>query len=137
MEVIKSIRDLMDEAKVAESEERFSDAAVIYKKVIEADEVNQPAYDRLFMMLRKNKDYKEEAKMLKHGIKAFEKLNNEGRSKSKKILELSKMLQKATGLIDKKGNAFYKPEPIPKWERRLEMVEKRISASFRNKTKRK
>lgn len=77
-------------------------------------------------MLRKLKDYKQESKMIRAGIKTFEELNMGSRKKTPKISELSKQLNKAIGLTDKKGKSVYKPEPIARWEKRLAIVEKRL-----------
>ena len=119
-------KDLLADAKEAEESQNFEDASTLYKNIIEQNPTDQYAYDRLFIMLRKLKDYKQELKFLKSGIKAFEQLNKPEKKKSKKITELSMLLNKATGLTDKKGNFVFKPEPIAKWEKRKLLVEKRL-----------
>ena len=122
-----SKKDLFAEAKAAEESGEIEKAIAIYESIITKDPVSEYAYERLFILLRKLKDYKQELKLIKAAIKAFESLNNQGKKKSKKILELSKMLNKVTGLTDKKGNTAYKPEPIARWEKRKLVVEKKLS----------
>ena len=46
---------------------------------------------------------------------------------SKKISDISKKLNKAFHLVDKKGNSLYNPEPINRWQKRKEVVEKKIA----------
>jgi len=36
-------------------------------------------------------------------------------------------LNKSFGLVDKKGTKLYSPEPIGRWQKRKEIVEKKLS----------
>jgi hypothetical protein len=45
---------------------------------------------------------------------------------SKKISEISSILNKAFHLVDKKGSSLYAPEPIDRWEKRKGVVEKKM-----------
>ncbi len=78
------------------------------------------------IMYRKLKDYKKELAVIDRGIKAFEDFYGSKVSKSKKAAEISNKLAKSLGLIDKKGNSTYDPEPIGKWKKRRLVVEKRL-----------
>lgn len=128
-EAISTVKDLIRMAQDAESNQQPEQAIELYKKAVKEDSVNEYAYDRLFVIYRKLKQYKEEAKAIKAGIKAFENLYKKKSkfSRSKKVTEISNALLKSTGLADKKGNHLYDPEPIGKWKKRLIIVEKKAT----------
>lgn len=79
------------------------------------------------ILYRKERNYKKELSVIDAGIKAFEKfykaiLGNP----SKKTRDISEKLNKAFHLIDKKGTPLYNPEPINRWQKRKEVVKKKI-----------
>jgi len=79
------------------------------------------------IVYRKLKDYKRELELIDRGIKAYEDYYKSNVKKSKKVIELSSKLAKSVGLIDKKGNTTYDPEPIGKWKKRRLTVVKRLN----------
>ena len=119
-------KDLLEKAKEAEAAQEFEQAASIYEQILKQDNLKDEAYDRLMIVYRKLKDYKKELEVIDRGIKVFEDFYNSKVTKSKKVIEISNKLAKSFGLIDKKGNHIYDPEPIGKWKRRRLVVEKKL-----------
>jgi hypothetical protein len=125
-----SIKEIIDKAKNAESDNAIEQAATLYEQARKADPANQYPYDRLMIIYRKLKKYKEELRVINEGIKFFEALyKNKSQQlfgKDKKIMELSNAFMKRVGLQDKKGKNLYSPEPIAKWQKRKETVQKKF-----------
>ncbi len=128
LEPITSVKDLLDRAHEAEAAQELEHAVELYEQAIKEDAINEYSYDRVMIIYRKLKKYKDELRIINAGIKAFESLykTNSKHSKSRKILEISNALLKSTGLADKKGNHLYDPEPIGKWKKRKQVVENKI-----------
>ena len=120
-----AVRDLIIEARGAENNGNNEAAISRYEAVLKSDSLNENAYDRLMILFRRAKDKKKELQIIEAGIRAFEKFYKSKETKSKKISELSKKLNKSIGLIDKKGQNLYDPEPIARWKKRKAVVEKR------------
>jgi hypothetical protein len=121
-----SINELTSQAMEAEKTDPSS-AIEIYNGILKTDPLQIRAYDRLMIIYRQEKNYKKELSVINSGIKTFEKFYKEQSAKrSKKISEISEKLNKAFHLVDKKGNALYNPEPIDRWQRRRETVEKKM-----------
>ena len=127
LESVTTIKDILVKAETAEAEEDLDAAAQWYEKAIKADPLTETAYNRLMIIYRKNRDYKQELRVIKDGIKAYEHFYRSRASRSKKIAELSNKLSRSVGLADKKGNLAYEPEPIGKWKKRKAVVEKKLS----------
>jgi len=128
-EATQSIKDLSGEAGEAEKNNDPTLAIKLYKEIIAKDRLHIHAYDRLMKIYRQQKDYKKELSIIDSGIKAYEKFyNTHSRKASKKVSELSEKLNKSFGLIDKKGNHTYYPEPLGKWQKRKLIVNKKLSA---------
>jgi tetratricopeptide (TPR) repeat protein len=123
-----SARELLERAKELEQENEPAQAAELYEKVIKSDPKNEFVYDRLMIIYRKEKEYKKELAIIKAGIKKFEEIHQSyiKLTPSKRITDLSKKLLKATGLADKKGRPLHDREPIARWRKRKEVVEKKI-----------
>lgn len=71
------------------------------------------------------KAVKKELNTINTAIRAYEQFYKSRSSKSKKIIDISSKLNKAVGLLDKKGQRIYEPEPIAGWRKRKDMLEKR------------
>lgn len=89
-------------------------------------------YDRLMIHYRKEKNLNEELKVIKKGIEVFRKYYSNFQSstfkkRKSKIAELSRKISKSTGLVDKKGNDTYLPEPLPRWIKRQFVVEQKLN----------
>ena len=126
MENGASITELTSRAAEAEKTDP-SLATDLYHQVVKKDPLQTHAYDRLMILYRKEKNYKKELSIIDSGIKTFERFYKEQLGKpSRKINEISKQLNKAFHLVDKKGNSLYTPEPIDRWLKRKEVVEKKM-----------
>jgi hypothetical protein len=121
-----SITELTSRAAEAEKTDPAL-AADLYQQVLKKDPLQTHAYDRLMILYRKEKNYKKELSIIDSGIKTFERFYKEQLGKpSRKISEISKQLNKAFHLVDKKGNSLYTPEPIDRWLKRKQVVEKKM-----------
>ncbi|MEO7264112.1 MAG: tetratricopeptide repeat protein [Ferruginibacter sp.] len=117
----------IEAANNAEINGNTSEAISLYKEVIKESPLNENAYSRLMILYRKNKDFKNELRIINAGIKAFEnfyKPKTKGRTKI--ITRISNKLNKLIGLVDKKGNHTYEPEPLEKWKKRKGIVAKKV-----------
>ncbi len=117
----------------AESQDDFGQAIALYEQNIKEPVADPFAYERLMILYRKQKAYKDELRVIKKGIQVFKEQtkqvlqNNIARKKNKSEVEkLSNAFMKGAGLIDRKGNETHIPEPINKWMKRQVVVEKKI-----------
>jgi tetratricopeptide (TPR) repeat protein len=131
LHVAKSFHELMTEAKEAEAEDPLN-AAKLYERAIKMEPHDQLAYDRLMIIYRKQKMYKEELNLINKGIKSFEefyqKKTQKLLAKSKGIERLSNALAKSLGQKGKNVQPTYLPEPVPKWIKRRSIVEKKVKS---------
>ncbi|MGZ8511701.1 MAG: hypothetical protein ACXWV8_10760 [Chitinophagaceae bacterium] len=118
----------LNRAKELENQGDLEKAAAAFENAIKDNPLNEYAYDRLMIFYRKNKEYKKEKALIVAGIKAFRQLYNDAskRPASKKIILLSNALLKATGLADKKGKLLYEKEPLERWNKRMQVVLKKL-----------
>ena len=120
---------MLQQAAHAEKNNDLELAEKLYKKQLQQKAFNPSVYTRLMIVLRKQKKYKEELEIINKALQHF-KDHTATRSTKKAgnttIKKLSNSLNKSLGLIDKKGNAFYEPEPIPTWRKRKTTVEKKL-----------
>jgi tetratricopeptide (TPR) repeat protein len=124
-----STKKIIDKAKDAEALDKIEEAADLYEQARKADPANEYPYERLMIIYRKLKKYKEELRVINEGIKFFESSQNKSQQlfgKDKKIKELSNALMQRVGLQDKKGKNLYYPQPVAKWRKRKETVEKKL-----------
>src|SRR5689334_6886109 len=90
-------------------------------------------YDRLMIYYRKQKEYKKELQLINRALKVFgDQLKRHGSevfSAAKShaaVKRLSLQIGKLSGLMDKKGNLKYIPEPLARWMKRKKTVEQKI-----------
>jgi hypothetical protein len=84
------------------------------------------------VIYRKQKKFKEELKLINEGIHFFQRQHEDKQRQfsgsNKKIVQLSNAFMKSVGLQDKKGKNIYYPEPIPKWQKRKQVVERKLKS---------
>ena len=114
-------------AKQHEEDNDWEAAATIYKQIQKKQPHHQKVYDRLMMVYRKQKAFKKEYTLIKEAISVFQKHYQPRKNNSPRISKLSSALMKATGLVDKKGESAFHPEPINKWQKRLKVVERKLA----------
>ena len=118
----------LSKAKELERQGELEKAATAFEKVIKESPVNEYAYERLMIIYRKNKEYKKEKAVIVAGIKSFQQFYKTALKlpATKKIATLSNALLRATGLADKKGKLLYEREPLGRWNKRRQIVEKKL-----------
>jgi hypothetical protein len=115
----------LDEAGEMEKEDR-EEAVNEYKRIAAVYPLNEKVYDRLMILYRQLKMPKEELFWINKAIRTFEEKFKAGTSTpSPKIASISKSLIRSMGLADKKGKSYYLPEPIARWTKRKELLEKK------------
>ncbi len=98
-----------------------------YEKLTRAFPLKETPYDRLMILYRKAKDYDKELTVVNRAIGAFEKhYGKTEKSSAGKISNLSKKISKSMGLVDKKGQPVYDHEPIARWKKRKNLIEKKL-----------
>jgi hypothetical protein len=112
-------------AEQFELEGNLAEAAKLYEQVITSKPLEERPYNRLMIIYRKLKQPKDELRVIKFAISVFESKYMK-RSRNKKLTDLSNALIKSTGLGNGKGEIFVYPEPIGKWHKRKELVEKKL-----------
>lgn len=120
--------DMLSKAKQLEKKGDMDTAAEAYEKIIKKNPVDEYAYNRLMIIHRKNKEYKKEKAVIDTAIKAFQQFYNKSLRlpATPRIKTLSKAILKATGLADKTGKLIYEREPLYRWNKRRELVIKKI-----------
>jgi hypothetical protein len=128
MKVVHLNKDFSIETNASklEKEGELEKAASVYEKLLTQKPYQENAYNRLMIIYRKLKDPAAELRVIKKGIHTFETLYKRSTEYNNKVVRLSKALQKATGLTDKKGKQVYEPEPLGRWKKRMKLVEKKL-----------
>ena len=136
LEVVRSYNDLINAAKKAEADQEEEKAAAFYEKAIKAEPLSEMPYNRLMILYRKKKNYRDELRIINKGIETFkefhEKRSQKVFGKDKKAIQLSQSLAKSLGQKDRKGKSKIYPEPIQKWMTRAETVEKKLNRKKKN-----
>jgi hypothetical protein len=118
----------LNEAGELEKQDK-NEAIDEYKKIVAVYPLNEKAYDRLMILCRQLKMTKEEALWINKAIRVFEEKFSASASKpNAKIASISKSLIRSMGLADKKGKSYYLPQPIARWTRRKELLEKKMKS---------
>ena len=117
-------------AMQAEREEDVNKAIRFYEQNIREDHADKFAFERLMVIYRKDKEYKNELRVIKRGIEVFQKKFKERvkhslarRVSDKKLEQLSNAIIKISG---QKKEELHFPDPVDKWLKRKEIVEKRL-----------
>jgi tetratricopeptide (TPR) repeat protein len=117
-------------ARQAEEKGDLAEAVRLYEENIRLDYKHEFAFNRLLVLYRKSKKYKQELRVINRGIKVFSAQRTDPlkllRNK-KEVQELSNAFMTKSGLKDKKGNQTFFPEPVNKWMKRKALIEKKIT----------
>lgn len=128
LSLAKHYSELTKSARLLEQQGETEEAVVLYKQIIRQKPLEELPYTRLMVYYRKQRKYEEELKVINQALDVFTDPYNKPPAKlivrNKKIEQLSKALLKSVN-NGKKSQPYY-PEPIPKWIKRKEMVEKKI-----------
>ena len=130
LNVVRSFDEIMNEARELEISDEIDKAIKLYQRAIKMEPHNELPYNRLMILYRKQKQYEEELELINKGIKTFEdfyrKKSEKLISKHKAAAKLSDALAKSLGQRGKKVQDLYQPEPIPKWSKRKQLLEKKV-----------
>jgi tetratricopeptide (TPR) repeat protein len=129
MHVVRDEKELLAEARQAEVNEDLKIAEKSYEQLIRQDPHYELAYDRLMVIYRKQKRYEDELKLINKGLKTFGEVY---KKKQEKFLSKHKELGRLSNALIKKAklsNSEFVPQPLGKWLKRKEMVEKKIKGS--------
>jgi tetratricopeptide (TPR) repeat protein len=122
--------ETLEKARKAEAEGNPEKAAGFYEQLIKENRPDELPFDRLMIIYRKLKQYKDELRIINEGIRLFEdfykKPTRRKSEKQQKLSTLSNAFMKSAGLKDKKGNLLYVPEPLSRWIKRKAVVEKKL-----------
>jgi hypothetical protein len=117
-------------AMQAEQEKDVNKAIRFYEQNIREDHADKFAFERLMVIYRKDKEYKNELRVIKRGIEVFQKKFKERvkhslarRVSDKKLEQLSNAIIKISG---QKKEELHFPDPVDKWLKRKEIVEKKL-----------
>ena len=117
-------------AKEAEEDGDINNAVRFYEQNIGEDYADKFAFERLMIIYRQQKEYKNELRVIKRGIEVFQQNFKERvkhslakRVGDRKLEQLSQAIIKITG---QKKDEHHFPDPIDKWLKRKEIVEKKI-----------
>lgn len=125
--------EYIQQGAAAEAEGNTKRAVELYESSIKKGVADPFPFDRLLVIYRKQKKFKDELRVILRGIEIFNQQLEEqqqyllGRRKNVNVLKrLSKAFSKTSGLTDKKGNLKFLPGPLAKWLRRKKLVEKKL-----------
>ena len=117
-------------AKEAEEDGDTNKAVRFYEQNIKEDYADEYAFERLMIIYRKQKDYKDELRVINRGIDLFEhslqrhlKQTLSRHIDGKKLEILSNAILKKTS---SKTQQPHFPDPIDKWMKRREIVEQKL-----------
>ena len=118
-------------ARQAEQEGDLNKAVKLYEQNIKENYADEFAFERLMIIYRKEKEYKNELRVIERGIEVFQNHMEEHLKHSlarhvddKKLEQLSNAIIKKSGL---KNETLHFPDPIDKWLKRKEIVEKKLN----------
>lgn len=119
--------DLLKEARQLEDEGSMEPAAAGYERAIRQSPLEEEPYFRLMVLYRKLKEPEKELKAIEKGLKVFISAYDRRLKKYSGQDRLGKaskaLLRTITGSTKLKINY---PDPIPKWMKRKETVEKKL-----------
>lgn len=123
----------IEQGAAAEAEGNTKRAIELYESSIKKGIADPFPFDRLLVLYRKQRKYKDELRVILRGIEVFnEQLEEQQRlllkrTKNASVMKrLSKAFGKTSGLADKKGYLKYLPGPLSKWLRRKKVVEDKL-----------
>lgn len=118
-------------AREAEREGDLNKAVKLYEQNIRENYADEFAFERLMIIYRKQKEYENELRVIERGIEVFQQRIEDHLKHSlarhvddKKLEQLSNAIIKKSGL---KKEAIHFPDPIDKWLKRKEIVEKKLN----------
>jgi hypothetical protein len=120
-------------AAEAEASGDIERAISLYEKNIKKGLADSFPFDRLCVIYRKQKRYKDELRVIDKGIAVFSRQIEKQQQQLLKnstnkgqLKRLSTLLGKKLGLVNKKGDDLYVPAPVSRWLKRREVVQQKL-----------
>jgi tetratricopeptide (TPR) repeat protein len=124
------VEERNNEARQEEQAGNLQRAIKLYEQNIREEYADEYAFERLMIIYRKQKQYKDELRVINLGIDLFEHSLKEHLKQTlsrhmdgKKLELLSNAILKKTG---SKTQQAHFPDPIDKWMKRREIVEEKL-----------
>ena len=120
------------EAKKAEAVNDLEKAVQLYEKNAGEGYPDRQSFERLMIIYRRQRRYKDELKTIKTAISVFEQYLEDHLTQAlAKRTDVAKLKRLSRALLKKSGadtmQAAY-PDPINKWIKRKEVVEKKLKS---------
>ncbi|WP_262249858.1 hypothetical protein [Parapedobacter soli] len=123
---------LMDEARQLEKEGKHAEALKIYRALTRRKRLNAEAFNRMMIILRKQKKYKAELEVIQRAIAAMEKSiaasQHAINDRNPESAALSRQLAESLGLLDEDGRPVYEEPQLRNWRKRESVVAKRLES---------
>ncbi|MCG2613108.1 hypothetical protein LZZ85_02415 [Terrimonas sp. NA20] len=120
--------DILKQAQRFEKDGELADAAKLYLRHLKMLPGNEYAFSRLMIIYRKQRDVEKELAVIDRAIKALQAIFKKSLkvAPTRKTVEISRKLMKAMGLADNRGVELNEREPLRKWRKRKELLERRL-----------
>ncbi|MET0464806.1 MAG: hypothetical protein ABW007_16710 [Chitinophagaceae bacterium] len=125
--------EILIQAEKFEKDGKLAEAAKLYLRHLKKLPGSEHAFSRLMIIYRKQRDVERELEVIDRAIKTFQVIFKKSLriSPTRKTIEISRKLMKAMGLADSKGVELNEREPLQKWKKRKELLEKRLAVKKR------
>jgi tetratricopeptide (TPR) repeat protein len=132
-------RENLEKAMNLEKQGELENALKLFQKVAAADPLNELAWHRAMVVLRKLRKGTEEVKLIKLAISSFEKAKEISQKQwikdnGEKALK-TKELARALGLLGANGLPKISSEVVTKWQARLDLLGHRLATAKNKATK--
>jgi tetratricopeptide (TPR) repeat protein len=128
--------------KEAEANGQPELATELYEKELSKGYNDLVPYERLLVLYRRQKKYRQELQVLSKGIKLLEDQLSDRQKEvfaknrqRTKLLRLSRTLAQKLGLLNRKGDHVLLPQPLEKWVNRKKTVQKKIKAHVKKRVR--
>jgi tetratricopeptide (TPR) repeat protein len=124
----KGMKELAAEAKAMEAAGDTKSAIRLYTKLSRLRPSDTGVYHRLAILYRKEEDYANEMQVIDKAIAALQKIYTRTADANSTVKKISARINRAFGMVDRKGNPLFDPEPVIKWKRRKMIVAKKMKS---------
>jgi|GEM_PF-3260256 len=112
-----SIKERFFKARLLEKQEDLQGAAEIYKGILSSDAFNTDAYNRLMIIYRRQRKYRDELAIIRQAIRSFKQkaatAQQEWKRENRKAAMISRELAQSLGLL-----AGYEDPQVTLWRKR-------------------
>ena len=127
----KHYSNYIKDARQAEADDEPQKAAELYELAIKQKPLEDEPYDRLMIIYRKLKNYKDELKVINKALDLYRDHYSEKAAKifgnNKKLHQTGKALLRSLAPKGTRPEILY-PEPVSRWTKRKHTVEKKLNS---------